>query len=106
MTSELEKKFFDTFGIKPKLNCKKCGAISFALGQCSEVNCKRTYPQITDTMYIDLMHLFVKGDRYNIRVQDGNQGNRIRETLLQLFIDNSKDKRLMVDVQRYFEEQA
>ena len=86
MDNDLEKKFFDTFGMTYR--------------------CRFQYPEITDTMYIDLMHLFVKGGRYNIRVQDDKKGNRIRETLLQLFIDNSKDKRLMVDVQRYFEEQA
>ena len=54
MTNELEKQFFDTFGIEPKLDCKKCGAMNFALGQCAEVDCKKTYPQITDRIYLEL----------------------------------------------------
>lgn len=37
MINELEKKFFDTFGIVPKLDCKRCGAVEFVLGQCAEL---------------------------------------------------------------------
>ena len=55
MTNELEKKFFDTFGIVAKLDCKRCGAINFALGQCAEVNCEKTYPQITDRILLELI---------------------------------------------------
>ena len=57
MTNELEKNFFDTFGIEPILDCKRCGAMNFALGQCAEVDCKKTYPQITDTHYLKLICL-------------------------------------------------
>ena len=55
MTNELEKTFFDTFGIVPKLDCKRCGAMNFALGQCAEVNCEKTYPQITDRILLELI---------------------------------------------------
>ena len=57
MTNELEKKFFDTFGIEPKLDCKRCGAANFALGQCAEVDCEKTYPQITDRILLELIFL-------------------------------------------------
>lgn len=55
MTNELEKQFFDTFGIEPKLDCKRCGAMNFALGQCAEVDCEKTYPQITDRILLELI---------------------------------------------------
>lgn len=55
MTDELTKTFFDTFGIKPKLDCIRCGAKNFALGQCWEVDCEKSYPQITDRIYLMLL---------------------------------------------------
>ena len=57
MTSKLEKEFFDTFGIVPKLDCKRCGAADFALGQCAEVDCEKTYPQIADRILLELIFL-------------------------------------------------
>ena len=58
MTTDIEKQFFDTFGIEPKLDCKRCGAKNFALGQCAEVSCKKTYPQITDRILLELIQVF------------------------------------------------
>jgi hypothetical protein len=55
MTDQLTKTFFDTFGIEPKLDCKRCGAMNFALGQCAEVDCQKTYPQITDRILLELI---------------------------------------------------
>lgn len=55
MTTDLEKQFFDTFGIEARLDCKRCGAMNFALGQCAEVDCKKTYPQITDRILLELI---------------------------------------------------
>ena len=55
MTNELKKQFFDTFGIEPRLDCKRCGAKNFALGQCWEVNCEKSYPQITDRILLELI---------------------------------------------------
>lgn len=60
MTTDLEKQFFDTFGIETRLDCKRCGAKDFALGQCWEVNCEKTYPQITDRILFKLMELLMK----------------------------------------------
>ena len=59
MTNELEKQFFDTFGIelsiiscyhscKKKLNCKECN------------EAKVIYPQITDRILLELMELLMK----------------------------------------------
>lgn len=55
MTTDLEKQFFDTFGIEPKLDCKRCGAKNFALGQCAEVDCEKTYPLITDRILLEMI---------------------------------------------------
>ena len=55
MTNKLEKQFFDTFGIEPKLDCKRCGAMNFAIGQCAEVDCEKTYPPITDRILLELI---------------------------------------------------
>lgn len=59
MTNELEKTFFNTFGIEPDitscyhhckkdLNCKKCN------------EAKIIYPQITDSILLELMELLMK----------------------------------------------
>lgn len=55
MTTDLEKQFFDTFGIEPKFDCKRCGAMNFALGQCAEVDCEKTYPYITDRILLEFI---------------------------------------------------
>lgn len=55
MTNKLEKQFFDTFGIEKRLDCKRCGARNFALGQCAEVDCEKTYPPITDRILLELI---------------------------------------------------
>lgn len=55
MTTDLTKTFFDTFGIEPKLDCKRCGAKNFALGQCAEVDCEKTYPEITDRILLEMI---------------------------------------------------
>ena len=51
MTNELEKQFFDTFGIEPKLECIKPSD-----ERCNECGCcELKYPQITDTHYLKLI---------------------------------------------------
>ena len=53
MTNDLEKQFFDTFGIEPKLECIKPSD-----EQCNECGCcELKYPQITDTHYLKLICL-------------------------------------------------
>ena len=60
MLDELTKTFFDTFEIEPKLDCKRCGAMNFALGQCAEVSCKKTYPQITPDILLELICILTR----------------------------------------------
>lgn len=114
MTSEIEKRFFKAFGIEPEeyLYCYwQCKKPELENVPCNNKECEHyrhdiIYPYISDAMYIELMYIFVKGGRRNIKIMDLGIGNKIRETLLQCFIDCSNDKKLVVDVQRFFEEQA
>ena len=66
MSNELEKQFFDTFGIKPKQKCAKpllkttsgfCKAYKNCVG-CDYNDLK--YPQITDRILLELMELLMK----------------------------------------------
>lgn len=61
MTTELEKQFFDTFGIKSGMGCTAYEEIGEAKADlicndyCPECNYfKEVYPQITDKEYIEL----------------------------------------------------
>lgn len=99
MTTEIEKQFFDTFGIEPKLDCKRCGAMAFALGQCLEVNCEKTYPQITDRILLELIRII---SSIHIGTQD-------RETLkeyilVQCINTQMHDKDIKQQVRTLFEE--
>ena len=65
MTNELEKQFFDTFGIEPKYYCDNDYVFEAMLeDECTEGNmekcktCKKvgkTYPQITDSILLELI---------------------------------------------------
>ena len=62
MTNELEKTFFDTFGIEPKcqntfINPSKCPFIE-SKECCDCVSFE--YPQITDRILLELMELLMK----------------------------------------------
>ena len=57
MNNELEKQFFDTFGIKQKHKCTD-GALEPCNEQCNECGYyELRYPQITDTHYLKLICL-------------------------------------------------
>ena len=64
MTNELEKQFFDTFGIEPKDNFKGCeNGITFYTYGCNIPSCKgcskeirgKEYPQISDRILLELI---------------------------------------------------
>ena len=85
MTNELEKQFFDTFGIEPRLDCKRCGAMNFALGQCAEVNCEKTYPQITDRILLELICIDNQENVYKCRSL-ANNVEELKTYILEEFI--------------------
>ena len=54
MTNEIEKKFFDTFGIEAKHKCTKDGNCYFQ--ECSKCDWYiHTYPPITDRILLELI---------------------------------------------------
>ena len=63
MTTELEKQFFDTFGVEPteeKYCYYQCKNPKFKEYCCEDKNCKHfkhkiEYPQITDRHYLELI---------------------------------------------------
>jgi hypothetical protein len=65
MTSELEKQFFDTFGIEPKklnfktMNCA-CGCHDCENCDKYKNNFSKSYPQITDRILLELICLCCK----------------------------------------------
>lgn len=85
MTNELEKQFFNTFGIEAKikqqcyhlcnkgLNCKECDEVT------------KIYPQITDRILLELICIDFNENPYKCR---GNQTSvdEIKERILSDFI--------------------
>lgn len=60
MTNELEKQFFDTFGIKKEINtCEigrfgRCAYAQPCVDTCPNFKSRKFYPQITDRIYLEL----------------------------------------------------
>ena len=61
MTNELEKQFFDTFGIKKELNtCEigrfgRCAYAQPCVDTCPNFKSRKFYPQITDRILLGLI---------------------------------------------------
>ena len=63
MTNQLQKQFFDTFGVEPKYKCTKDGNCYFQ--ECSKCGWyTRTYPQITDRILLELICIINQIDLY------------------------------------------
>ena len=55
MTTDLEKKFFETFGVEPRYKCTD-GALEPCDEQCNECGYyELSYPQITDHILLELI---------------------------------------------------
>ena len=111
MTNELEKTFFDTFGIEPKslFICKR----GYYPEVCTQPTCKGCneaiehgkYPQITDCILLQLQEILLQhninveyshfndGDYYcscNIPLANG-KGKKFKEAFLDMFISIGED---------------
>ena len=101
MTSELEQKFYDTFGIKPEFGywCKRfdetgianCNGILDAKNKCAKcengyIKCKY-YPEITDRKLLEMICIINKS-KLNMLI-DGVTIQEIKEKLLHKFINLS-----------------
>ena len=83
MTNELEKQFFETFGIEPDITscyhrCKK----DLNCKECNEA--KVIYPQITDRILLELIRL---GLNYDFVIHAKSK-DELKEKLLTLLIRN------------------
>ena len=92
MTTEIEKIFFDTFGIEPYdryLNCTEnlevdCNRNCNYCDKAEDVYC---YPQITDTHYLKLICILSKELRMIFRISSENLED-IKKEILQKSISN------------------
>lgn len=78
MTSELEKQFFDTFGIQPNKEifwCENDNKICECKYDCDEIcrTRKIEYPQITDRILLELISICVLYGWHLCRYWNGNQ---------------------------------
>jgi hypothetical protein len=112
MTTDIERQFFDTFGI-PQLCCKEYITNCLKYGECEE--CKNydstfgTYPQITDRILLELICINAKSqdmyqDYYRIRSRDYNnlkieilgdcicEREDIKQQVQALFEENNNDR--------------
>lgn len=87
MTNELEKKFFDTFGIKPNcqnefINPSKCPFYE-PRGCCDCVSFE--YPQISDRILLELICIEFTENPYKCRGYTSN-AEELKEYILNQFI--------------------
>ena len=91
MTSELEKTFFDTFGIEKILPCATCCFWHHDKDRCywdyeNDTECKapKVYPKITDRILLELIRL---GLNYDFVIHAKSK-DELKEKLLTLLIRN------------------
>ena len=97
MTNELEKQFFQCFGVEPMWECIKPSD-----GQCNECGCcELKYPQITSDILLGLICLFAK--EMNCTTNYWYTVEELKENLLREFI-LEKDSFVPRQVQALFKE--
>lgn len=82
MTNELEKKFFDTFGIKQKLPCDTSCYIDDGV-YC--YGCTKGYPQITERILLELICIDNQENVYKCRPL-ANNVEELKTYILEEFI--------------------
>ena len=110
MTNDLEKQFFDTFGIEP--NCK---FVKYC-DDCTKCGCYH-YPQITDRILLELIRIIGKKpfgylqceNTYSTNLGDTRdmitvEADSLQEGLLTLAMQNKVVLRIKHQVRTLFEE--
>lgn len=103
MTNELEKQFFDTFGIEPKYKCTD-GALEPCDEQCNECGYyELRYPQISDHILLELICILTRfyGELVLEQCLDVKD---LKEQVLNIFIRTSYKDNLKHQVRTLFEE--
>ena len=121
MPTNLEKQFFDTFGIEPKetitciieedwlndyhlktwypisdwmKNNAPCKGEKECSNKCNCYQVKNTYPQITDRHYLELIvlhNIYIESKLYHLNVKD------LKEEILQDLIDEQELRKIKKD---------
>lgn len=104
--SEIEKEFFDTFGVEAKYKCTKDGNCYFQ--ECSKCDWYiHTYPQITDRRLLELICILNKhySEHYQIASMIvGKNIEEVKKSILNDCIEQSKHKDFKHQVQAIFKE--
>lgn len=105
MTNELEKQFFDTFGIEP-IGCKDNKNCTGVLDCTQCPNAK--YPQITDRILLELIciskQITMLSDFFMYRPSIEELKNNILENMLNKDLFNFKNKDIKHQIRTLFEE--
>ena len=95
MTNELEKQFFDTFGIEPRSKKCTCNVRDFA--KCTTYYCascekalKKEYPQITDRILLELICINNRNTRCIQELIVPRNLKLLKKSTLKRLIENSK----------------
>lgn len=128
MITDLEKQFFDTFGIEPKyryvcnirdtivpedefvLNCFKAEVIGFCTDKkyynsCKVKNVYKEYPQITDRILLEMICINNRNTRCIQELIVPRNLKLLKKSTLKRLIENSKVSfQLKQQVQALFEE--
>ena len=93
MTNELEKIFFDTFGIEAKCKCTKDGNCYFQ--ECSKCDWYiHTYPQITDRILLELIcihNTYLEANLYSLDYES------LRKEILKDLINEQESREIKKD---------
>ena len=113
MTNELEKQFFDTFGIEPKTTIESRYSLNSEYYEVTVEN----YPQITDRILLELIRIIGKKpfgylqceNTYSTNLGDTRdmitvESDSLKEGLLTLAMQNKVVLRIKHQVRTLFEE--
>ena len=115
MRSELEQKFYDTFGIEPEINyvCDKRPCEKGLLKTCADIGCshlydtREDYPEITSEKLLQMICIcnstYINGYT-NYFMATGKTKEELKEEILKKCIALSKD--INQQIQQLFKEQT
>lgn len=108
MTNELEKQFFDTFGIEKRIEFETCYALDSPHTYSTAI---KRYPQITDRILLELICMANQHENYPISTNIKNIQARTLRILLRTekfyknyYGSDGRYKKLVKQVRTLFEE--
>ena len=111
MTNELEKYFFDTFEIEPKLHdciwqCQKPSKLIYMCADNNDCEHCKEYPQITERILLELICVLNKSQLVSaVNLRDFNYED-LKNTILRKNITILKNKFLNNEIKNEFKQQV